>query len=442
LETAAPDSATSSAAAPVKQTKGKSAPVADAPNSNDVMFELGLWLSGIETFLTAGNHAFVDKDRPKAIHDWTKEVRLTHSTLLLCAQLNYQLLKSLEDEESNEERKGPQADVTVSALNEFSLVLKDVILLSETLIRAEPLKFGIWKAWSIVLADKLKTVPVVGRLIGLAESIGEDHLPDRLKQLMEEGRMPFADHSDLRLVLPRFGKTLKWLTVVGRMLENDEPLKPALLIFSRVHEQTREMIDYVNNRLARFPNEDAELFGSLDGASYTASLELRKVYDQELTGIVAVRPSVSIYSRIETAYSLLNDSFQHILTGFARLMDPKVQIADLFPNSTVKLDRSLELRKELWLVLKAVQEAEKRSDADSRGALQRKLGEFLVGPVNYLFSKDKESVERFVEEIGVTHDEKDLVGILHRFATYLETLFGQINMRTVLADHPFEAPKK
>jgi hypothetical protein len=202
------------------------------------------------------------------------------------------------------------------------------------------------------------------------------------------------------------------------------------------------MIDYVNNRLARFPNEDAELFGSLDGASYTASLELRKVYDQELTGIVAVRPSVSIYSRIETAYSLLNDSFQHILTGFARLMDPKVQIADLFPNSTVKLDRSLELRKELWLVLKAVQEAEKRSDADSRGALQRKLGEFLVGPVNYLFSKDKESVERFVEEIGVTHDEKDLVGILHRFATYLETLFGQINMRTVLADHPFEAPKK
>jgi hypothetical protein len=123
-------------------------------------------------------------------------------------------------------------------------------------------------------------------------------------------------------------------------------------------------------------------------------------------------------------------------------MDPKAQVVDLFPNSTVKLDRSLKLREELWRVLQHVQEAEKKPNEASRNALQKKLGEFLIGPVNFLFSKDKESVERFVEEIGVTRDEKDLAGILHRFATYLETLFGQINMRTVLADHPFEAPKK
>ena len=440
METAVLDSAESQAAAPVRQSKSKSAPFAEGPNLDDVMFELGLWLAGIETFLTAGNHAFVDKDRPKAIHDWTKEVRLTHSTLLLCANLNYQLLKALEDAEADGE--SPKVDVTIDELNEFSLVLKDVILLSETLIRAEPLKFGIWKAWSNILSEKLKTVPAVGRLIRHAETVGEDHLPQRLKDLMEKGAIPFTDHADLRLVLPRFGKSLKWLTVVGRMLENDEPLKPALLIFSRLHEQTREMIDHINNRLARFPNEDAELFGSLDGASYTSSLELKKVYDQELTGIVAVRPSVSIYSRIETAYSLLNDSFQHILTGFARLMDPKVQIADLFPNSSLKLERSLKLREELYLVLQAVQAAEKQANTAARATLQKKLGEFLTGPVNYLFSKDKESVERFVEEIGVTHDEKDLVGILHRFATYLETLFGQINMRTVLADHPFEPKTK
>jgi len=34
------------------------------------------------------------------------------------------------------------------------------------------------------------------------------------------------------------------------------------------------------------------------------------------------------------------------------------------------------------------------------------------------------------------------VPILHRFGAYLETLFGQVNMRTVLADHPFENPVK
>jgi len=54
-----------------------------------------------------------------------------------------------------------------------------------------------------------------------------------------------------------------------------------------------------------------------------------------------------------------------------------------------------------------------------------------------LFYKDTETVERFIEEVLVTTDKKDLVPILHRFGAYIETLFGQVNMRTVLAKHPF-----
>ncbi|MDQ3323521.1 MAG: hypothetical protein M3525_13985 [Acidobacteriota bacterium] len=54
-----------------------------------------------------------------------------------------------------------------------------------------------------------------------------------------------------------------------------------------------------------------------------------------------------------------------------------------------------------------------------------------------MFYKDMETVERFIEEVLVTDNRKDLVPVLHRFGAYLETLFGQINMRTVLAKHPF-----
>jgi hypothetical protein len=32
----------------------------------------------------------------------------------------------------------------------------------------------------------------------------------------------------------------------------------------------------------------------------------------------------------------------------------------------------------------------------------------------------------------------ELTPVLHRFAAYFETLHGQINMRAVLADHPFD----
>ena len=62
----------------------------------------------------------------------------------------------------------------------------------------------------------------------------------------------------------------------------------------------------------------------------------------------------------------------------------------------------------------------------------------MESTLSFLFHKDRETLERFAEEIFVTTEKKDIVPILHRFGAYLETLLAQINMRTVLADHPFK----
>jgi hypothetical protein len=62
--------------------------------------------------------------------------------------------------------------------------------------------------------------------------------------------------------------------------------------------------------------------------------------------------------------------------------------------------------------------------------------------MRFLMFKDCETVERFVEEILRTKNRQDLVPILHRFGAYVETLLGQVNMRTVLANHPFDYPKE
>ena len=59
--------------------------------------------------------------------------------------------------------------------------------------------------------------------------------------------------------------------------------------------------------------------------------------------------------------------------------------------------------------------------------------------INIQLSKmSLERFERFSEEIYAARDKKDLVPVLHRFGAYLETLFGQVSMRGVLAGHPFE----
>ena len=399
-----------------------------SPSVGDVSIavELGIWLSGLESFLASGHHSFAEQRDTRQAADSSKEFRLVHSALQRCSMLNSRLAST----NGRDQRYGD--------LRELASVLRDTMLLSEGFIRSNALGAGEWKAWSNLLAHRFDTVPAFAKLIRFAETEGREYLPDALNALSKDTGFLSSEHAELALVLPRFGMILKWLSVVGRMLQADEPLKPALLIFSRINEQIFELTNYINNRLERFPNEEAELFSSLDAASYTASIELKKVYSQELSGIARMRPSPSIFARMETAHSLLKEGFQQILVSFARIIDSEANIFELFPTFHIKLEQSITLRRELWDAVKVVQAAESNPEKAQIDKMQSELREFMKGTVKFLFYKDTETVERFVEGILITQQNKDLVPILHRFGAYLETLFGQVNLRAVLVEHPFD----
>ena len=426
-------------------------PAVPVASAGELIFELGLWLSGLESFLNIQNHAFGEENRVKAAsRDWTKEFRLTHSTLLQCSSLNFKLAQALKtgsaaDEDEAELLAGANGDdrafeIKSEDIFSLSMSLKEAILLSEGLLRAAPLKFGEWTAWSKSLTEKLKKVPAFEKLIKSAEKTGEHFLPAQLETLLKAKSLSAATEADLKLVLPRFGRILKWLNIIAQMVKQDKPLKPALLIFARVYEQVQELTEYINNRLLRFQNEEDDLFGALDGAVYVASIELKKVYLHELTGLIDIRPTPLVRAKIESAQGLLNDSFQQTLVSFAWLIDPTIEAKGLFPAFQTKLEQSLALRESLWRVMTEVQSAEKNPETYPIDKLVKKLNFFTESNMRFLMYKDWETVERFVEEILKTQNKKDLTPILHRFGAYLETLFGQVNMRGVLAEYPFQPP--
>ncbi len=401
----------------------------------ELLFEIGLWLSGMESFLCNWERISNDtKKRGDPEASWVKEFRLTFTSLIICSELNYELRRALSaDDRSTTDNAG----LSVADCDRFLLELRDLIALNRNLIDTGSLKFDAWKAWSHLLSSRLQGSEPIRRMTRDWGREGIRHLPRDLKHLLSKKNLSFSDRSDLTEVLSRFAIIIRSLNVVGAMLRNDEPLKPTVLVFAKVHELSRELIDFINNRLTRFQDESAELFASLDGASYTASLELKKVYQQELTGIVSIRPAPSIHARVETAYASLNDSFEQILAGFARMVDPKVVVTDLFPGIHLKLERSIRLRRHLWKLLQFVKAAEAEPKKEAVDAVRRALTIFMEEPINFLFFKDRETLERFAEEVFAANEGQDLVPILHRFGAYLETLFGLVNMRTVLASHPF-----
>lgn len=421
--------------------------VSNVIETDSSSFKLGLWLSGLQSFLNLRNSTLAEESRNA--YDWSKEFRLTHSVLLLCSKLTLQFAQEIKNQENIDRNSedyqllpnSSHPNFTSEEVFELSFALKESVLLSESLLRAAPLKFSEWIAWSNSLADRLKNVGVVQKLIKYAELEGEEFLPKKIVELLNKKQVPTVWDADLRLVLPRFAKVLKWLSVVGKMLENDEPLKTTLVLFARINEQMQEMMSFINNRLLRIGNENDILFGSLDAAAYTASIELRKVYNQELKGLAEIRPTPLIYAKIETAYSLLNDSLQLTLINFALLIDPNIQPTEIFPNLLTKEQQSLKLRENMWTLLNNIKSAEKDTEKYPFDVLFERLDKFRKENLRYLFYKDLETVDRFIEEVLIS-DRKDLVPLLHRFGAYLETLLGQVNNRVVLANHPFEPMQK
>ena len=414
----------------------------------ELTFELGLWLSGLESFLNLYGNTLSRENY--LAHDWLREFRLTHTVLLNCSKLTLELSQEIRNQNSNnsmdDEIELLDSLDTAASISSFSQeelfeltdALRESILLSDGLIRATSLNFSDWIVWNNSLVEKLKNVEMVDKLISVAGKEAEGFLPEPLKDLISKNDISTAGKADLRLVFPHFAKILKWLSVVGEMLANDKPLKTSLLLFAHISEQMQEMMDYINNRLLRYPNEEEPLFGSLDSAAYTASIELRKVYNQELKELIQIRPTPMVFAKIENSYCLLNDSLQNTLVDFARLMDPDVEATSIFPNIKVKEEQSVDLRQTMWEILQSVKEAEQDPESHPMDTLSKQLVDFGNNQTKLLFYKDIETVDRFIEEVLLTKENKDLVPILHRFGAYLETLLGQINMRVVLAKHPFE----
>ena len=317
-------------------------------DSEELTFELGVWLVGLQSFSGSHFDAF-EVENADARNDLRRRFRIANAALLNISELTCRLGKTSANEQSG-------LPLSFADIAEIGKATRAVLMLGEALSTARELTYAEWRAWNDALSERLLSTVAARRASSYSLESGYKGIPENLWDHFTASSVKISERIDLDDLLPRLGTGLRFLEVVGRMLRDDEPLKPTLLIFSAVHEQTRKMVDHINNRLTRFPSEDAMLFNSLDSASYSASLELKKVFQQELRGIVSLLPPTSVYARIEAAYSLLLDSYEQILVDLASSIGAKVSTFDSFPRYKTKLDQSLILREHLWQILKSVRQ--------------------------------------------------------------------------------------
>lgn len=319
-------------------------------------------------------------------------------------------------------------------------VLADLSSLCGSLVERGEVTFRSWTGLGSVLGRELEGTGMLargGRKSPL-ESLSRAQ-PELLKLACGLREESFA--GGVLTAFSHLSLALEQLKLVEGLMRADRPLKQSLPVFTLVHEEARAA-SAVLERLSLLAAEGGgDWYEVLDSALYALGMELSKVFNRELIGLASMRSANEIYARTESATYLLRDCCQQTTFVLAQTLDPELECARLFQSITIRLQQSLKLREELWGVLESVRSAERERERSPLAPLLARLRAFQSGGMRHLMYKDWESFERFVAEVAAARGHAELGPVLHRFATYLEALFTQINMRAVLADFPFDFPK-
>lgn len=413
----------------------------------DVADELHTHLRAIESFFQWQHHPFAAEGRAHdfSLRDCSPETRIAHEILLRARHLTLQLQSddtladSLDDDLNLDAHADAPFALDAALLHEIDAVLGDACAICEGLLLAPQVNFRTWSSLGRILEREFERIGIIDNLdVALREYGGRDLHP-MLQSLIERVE-PATLGADMRQIMQGLTDLLSRLRRVAPLLKADRPLKQTLPLWTLIHTDAKHLIAFIEKRALRTDEIEGGIFDALDSTAYALGMELRKVFAHELSDVAATRSAPLIYSKIETAHGLLRDSFQQSIITLAQSLDQSIGALDLFDIVRTKLEQSIALRGDLWMLLNIIRQHERDPTAASNSLTEviESCRKFRDGSMQHLMYKDWEAFDLFVEELTRSRTLAEAIPVLHRFATYLDALHGQINMRAVLKDQPFD----
>ncbi|MDT7688457.1 MAG: hypothetical protein QOE46_1216 [Acidobacteriota bacterium] len=422
------------------------------PDAFPPAHELAVWLRALQSFFNAANHPLSEAERAGlGERSFKCETGVVRDALVRCLHLLGSFTRgesppdtALDDEATSTakvSRAVPDGALGLigakDSLADLADVFKDVCRLSEALLESPSVGFAAWSSLGGVLERELRRSEAAGLILAAGHGAGAAGLQEPLITLAH-GLAPDDLGEDLLEIFYAFARLLTLLRFVELSLKSDAQLKRLLPVFTLVNEETLALLDFIEGRALRVEGVGGAASEILDGTAYAVRMELRKSFEHELTGLCSLRQPPQLFAKVENTTGLLRDCYQQSVVALAQCFDPTLDATGLFQSFKTRLEQSLELRRELWRLIILMRRASNDGESPPATHVLEGLISFGEGAQRYLMYKDWDALERFAEEIDSARGADELSRTLHRFEAFLETLFGQVNMRVVLAQHPFD----
>ncbi|HKR60101.1 MAG TPA: hypothetical protein VJS64_10220 [Pyrinomonadaceae bacterium] len=205
-------------------------------------------------------------------------------------------------------------------------------------------------------------------------------------------------------------------------------------VIERFQREANSLIDYIGGLVSSAEGLNEELAETLDGIAFALSHDLKRTLGSDLKELGW--KSDDDFARGKVAYvcGLLTNCLQQSIITLAQVFDPALDGGKLFDNYQARLRESLLLCRDLTdMVLHA--HACEKDLARNFPKLLASVNGFRGEAMHFLMYKDWQEFEGISDKLLQEDPEAPGVGPqVHSFICYLETLLGQVKLRSVLVE--------
>ena len=254
---------------------------------------------------------------------------------------------------------------------------------------------------------------------------------EQLDQLLEE-----IENGRVREIMSAaFSALLSLLQDVPALakIKPNSGIDPDAMV-ERFRKEANALIEYIGTVALSAEGLNEELADTLDGVAFALSHDLKRTLNSELKGLGW--KSEDDFARGNIAYvsGLLTNCLQQSIITLAQVFDPGLDGGKLFDNYQARLRESLLLCRDLTDMILQAHGCEKNM-VETFPKLEKSINCFRGEAMQFLMYKDWQEFESISEKLlKEKPDSASVAAEVHTFICYLETLLGQVKLRSVLVD--------
>jgi len=425
----------------------------EKPEKRRPIFELSMWVKSLESFTRDEYLAlFAAESKEPFTRNYAGEVKILSNLLVRITNL---LIIILGKEQWNiaqfkqyiERLIAEHTPPMVKLSETFPYLTDECSDLFDALVNLRMIVFDFmrmkWVSYPSfsslgrMINQNINRFPFLLKLKDLRFNPYYDQVVNKKIKGIIRNAVPSTMRQDVAQLFLELFRLLSYLNFIHLEEWNLDLMKLSLPILSLFYFEAEILFSYLDSKYGGKGGEIEPFARTVDNFVFASKLELRKVYNLELSDLAMVNDPEVVYTKLDNSRGILSNHLKQWIVIFAQLFEPDISGSDIFLDFITRVEESLKLREDLWSLIRYTDEFQEKKDEASYNKLLDFINRFERTTMKYLMYRDWRDFRLMVQNFNNAESMEHKLFAAHKFATYLALLFEQVGKRAALSGHPF-----